>query len=196
MRRALVITLALTAVAAVLIPSPAARPDASRIVDRTFNCTAGYLGGVYQVDIDSYWYVDPQTQRRTPSATVSTSLTNGFLGGISSSSLYVNRLHCRATNAKVALTTKGLSGGALDALGAQNQCFTSRRILVRIRGEFRKPTQLRVASPSGYPQFQALGPTTQTELAIATIAGRPIAYAATAGPRKARLFTSTDCRED
>ena len=59
-----------------------------------------------------------------------------------------------------------------------------------------KPTTLRTASPSGYPQLQALGATKRAVLAVATLAGKPIAYAFIAGAKTARLFTSTDCQED
>ena len=59
-----------------------------------------------------------------------------------------------------------------------------------------KPTTLRAASPFGYPQLRALGATKRAELAVATLAGKPIAYAFVAGSKTARLFTSTDCQED
>jgi hypothetical protein len=59
-----------------------------------------------------------------------------------------------------------------------------------------KPTTLRAASPFGYPQLQASGPTTRTELALGTLSGKPIAYASIAGTKKARLFIANDCQED
>lgn len=54
----------------------------------------------------------------------------------------------------------------------------------------------RTASPFGYPQLQAMGPTTQTVLAIGTLKGTPISYASIAGTKQARLFIATDCQED
>jgi hypothetical protein len=69
-------------------------------------------------------------------------------------------------------------------------------VLLRVRGAFVKPTTLRTASPYGYPQLQALGPTKRAELAVATVGGKPIAYASIAGAKTARLFTSTNCQED
>ncbi len=182
---------------ALMLLSPAyAREEASRVVDRTFSCETGYLGGIYQATVQSYWSVPPQVERRIPSATVVTNLTNGFLGGISSSSIYVNRLHCKATKTKLPLTTKGLRGGAFSPLATEFDCYAPRRVLLRIRGDFVKPTTLRTAKPFGYPQLQALGATKQAELAVATLAGKPIAYASIAGAKTARLFTSTDCQED
>jgi hypothetical protein len=192
----IVVAITVAGLAVVLLAPVQAHVGASRVIDRTFSCEAGFLGGVHQAEVESYWSVPPQAERRIASATVTTNLTNGFLGGISSSSMYVNRLYCKATSAKVRLTTTALAGGPFSQFSTEYQCFTSRRILLRIRTEFVKPTTLRSASPSGFPQLQALGATTQAELAVATVGGKPIAYAWIAGPKKARLFTSPDCQED
>jgi hypothetical protein len=59
-----------------------------------------------------------------------------------------------------------------------------------------KPTKLRESSRFGFPQLQALGVTTRAELAVATLTGKPIAYASVAGAKTTRLFTSSDCQED
>jgi len=190
------VLIVLTGIAGVLLTPAYGREDASRVVDRTFSCETGYLGGIYQATVHSYWSVPPQVERRTPSATLVTNLTNGFLGGISPSSIYVNRLHCRATKTRLPLTTKGLRGGTFSPLGTEFDCYTPRRVLLRIRGGFLKPTTLRTASSFGYPQLRALGATKRAELAVATLAGKPIAYAFIAGAKTARLFTSTDCQED
>ncbi len=186
---------AIVGVAATLLSPAYAREEASRLVDRTFACETGYLGGIYQATVESYWFVPPKAERGIPSATVVTNLTNGFLGGISSTSIYVNRLHCKSTSARLPLTTKGLRGGTFSPLATEHDCNTPRRVLLRLRGDFVKPTTLRTASPFGYPQLRALGATKQAELAVATLKGKPIAYASIAGA-KARLFTSTDCQED
>jgi fluoride ion exporter CrcB/FEX len=180
----------------VLVAAGSAEPGASRIVDRTFLCETGYLGGVYQATVESYWYVPPQAGRRIPSGTVSTNLTEGFLGGISPSSMSVNREHCTPTRAKLSLTTTGMRGGPFSPLSTEYDCYTPRRVLLRIRGDFVKPTTLRTASPFGYPQLQAQGAAKQTALAVGTLAGKLIAYASIAGAKKARLFTSTNCQED
>jgi hypothetical protein len=115
--RTLAFVVGVVAVCAAFLPSAGAGPTVSRIIDRTFACETGYLGGIYQATVQSYWSVPPQVTRRTPSATVVTNLTDGFLGGISSSSIYVTRLHCKATSAKPPLTTKGLRGGSFSPLG-------------------------------------------------------------------------------
>jgi len=52
-----------------------------------------------------------------------------------------------------------------------------------------------LASRFAYLQLEAVGATKRTEVAVATLPGEPIAYAAIAA-KKARLFTSTNCRED
>lgn len=184
------------ALCAALVPTAAAGPAPSRTIDSTFSCETGYLGGVYQATVNTYRYVPPQASRRIPGANVGTNLTNGFLAGVSSNSIHVNRLYCKVTGAKAPLTTKGLRGGAFSSLPTEFDCFTPRRVLLRIRGDFVKPTTLRAAKPFGYPQLQALGATKRAELAMATLAGRPIAYASIAGAKTTRLFTSTDCQED
>ncbi len=194
--RTLVVLIGVAALCAALIPTAVAGPAASRVVDRTFACETGYLGGIYQATVETYWFVPPKAERRIPSATVVTNLTNGFLGGISSTSMYVNRLHCKATSTTLPLTTKGLRGGRFSPLATEYDCYTPRRVLLRIRGDFVKPTVLRTASPFGYPQLRALGATKRAELAVGTLAGKPIAYASIAGTKTARLFTSTDCQED
>ena len=132
-----------------LVAAAAADPRAARVIDRTFSCETGYLGGVYQATVESYWYVPPQAERRIPSGTVTTNLTNGFLGGISPSSISVNRMHCTPTRAKLRLTTKGMRGGPFSLLPTEYDCYTPRRVLLRIRGDFVKPTTLHTASPFG-----------------------------------------------
>lgn len=194
--RALALVVGAVAACAAFLPSAGAESTASRIVDRTFACETGYLGGIYQTTVQSYWSVPPQVRRRTPSATVVTNLTDGFLGGISSSSIYVTRVHCKATSAELPLTRKGLRGGSFSPLGTEYKCYTPRRVLLRIRGEFVKPTTLQASSRFGFPQLHALGAMTRAELAVATPAGKPIAYASIAGAKTTRLFTSSDCQED
>lgn len=194
--RRIIVSLAVGGLAAMLLSPAHARQEASRIVDRTFSCTTGYVGGIYQASLESYWHVPPQVERRVPSATASTVLTNGFLGGISPTSVYVNRLHCKATKSKLPLTTKGLRGGAFSPFNTEFDCFTPSTVLLRVRGASVKPTTLHTASPFGYPQLQAMRPATRTELAVGTMTGRPIAYASIAGVKKARLFIAADCQED
>lgn len=192
--RSLVVSVALAAACVVLLTPAYARESAARVLDRTFVCETGYLGGVYQAKLETYWF-DPPQGRRLPSAVLTTSFENGFLAGVSSTSMYVNPARCKTTRVKVQLTTKGLEGGAFSPLADGYNCFTPRRVLVRVRGEFLKPTEFETASPSGFRQLQALGATKRSELAVATPKGKPIAYASTAGS-KARLLTYGDCRPD
>jgi hypothetical protein len=119
--RGIAVPVVLAAVAGSLLAPAHAGEQASRIVDRTFLCATGYVGGVHQA---------PRT------------------------------------------------------------------LLLRVRGEFVRATTLHTASPFGYPQLRAMGATTQTELALGTLKGEPIAYASIAGAKKARLFISADCQED
>ena len=89
-----------------------------------------------------------------------------------------------------------LRGGSFSPLATDFDCFTPRRVFLRIRADFVKPTTLWTAPPFGHPQLRGFGATTQAELAVATLTGKPIAYASIAGAKTARVCTSTDCQED
>jgi len=193
LRRAVAAVIA-SVFACALVPAGAAANDrASRVVDRTFSCEAGYLGGVYQVDVESAWDVDAQDRRR-PSATLTTNLDNGVLASTASDAVLVNLSHCKGVRQKLPLTTKGLAGGA-TALGEHVACFTPRRVLLRLHAEYVQPVTSRVISPFGYRELTASGVVTRAEIAIGTLSGRPIAYASTTGTTKDRLFAKPDCRE-
>ncbi len=101
----------------------------------------------------------------------------------------------QATSQKVPLTTTGLGGDPFGRLPTEYACGPSRRVLLRIRGDFVKPTAFRAAPPFGYPMLLAGGATTQTQLAIVTHKGKPIAYASISRS-KTPVYTSQACRED
>ena len=103
-----------------------AASGSSRVLDRTFSCATGYLGGIYQVRIATDWSAPQGSQKLEPSASASTNLEHGFLGDIGRVSMDVNRVNCQATSQKVPLTTTGLSGGAFSRLPTEYACETSR----------------------------------------------------------------------
>jgi hypothetical protein len=118
------------------------------------------------------------------------------LGHLSSEGLSVHRGHCAVARTKVALTTKGLRGGAVSQLGVQTTCETPRRVLLRVRAVFRRPVSTQVSRQFGFPQLVASGDVEQAAIAIGTLTGRVIAYASLTGAEKARLFTLRTCEED
>jgi hypothetical protein len=172
-----------------------ARPDASRVIDRTFVCATGYLGGIYQLEVDAYFAARQGSQKREVFANVATNLPDGFLGGVDAKEVFVNPRHCNAVE-RVRPTTGHLHTVAVDPLGVQVECDTPRTVVVRIRGEFAKPTSLRTAQAFGRPRLRASGAVEEAAITIATRAGRTIASVTVASTQKARLSTSTNCRED
>jgi hypothetical protein len=95
-------------------------------------------------------------------------------------------VRCRPSRARVALSTKGLSGFPAGKLGDTFDCETPRRILVRMRASFQTATSL-----SRREQFLVTRATlTEGQLAVRTESGRPIAYGSVSASGAARLFTS------
>jgi hypothetical protein len=196
-RAATLVAVTLTALALVagrLSSHARAAPSASTIVDRTFLCETGYLGGIYQVQIAGSDAVPQASEARPASVGLTTiDASLAFLG--KQPALEVNVERCKARRARVSLSTSRLSGGAVGKLGRSFDCVTPRRILVRVRAEFRQPTSLRVVKPYGYATLRAGGIARTASLAIQTEAGKRIALALVRG-NSARIYTANTCEED
>jgi hypothetical protein len=195
MRRTRILVLALIGATPFLPAEANAPPEASRVIDRTFACTTGYVGGIHQLEVDAYYGTGQGSQRSKVFANVATDLSDGFLGGIDTKEVFVNPRHCKVTG-RVTLTSRRLRTAPLGPSGARVVCDTPRTVLVRIRGEFTKPTSLRTATAFGRPRLQASGDVTSAAITIATKTGRPIASVTVESTQKARLSTTTNCRED
>ena len=193
MRHTRILVVALICATAFL-PEANARPEASRVIERTFACTTGYVGGIYQLEVDTYYGTREGSQKRDVFANVATDLSDGFLGGIDTKEVFVNPRHCKVAD-PVTLTTRRLRTSAVGPGGARVVCDTPRTVLVRIRGEFAKPTSLRTATAFGRPRLQASGKVKSAAITIATKTGKPIASVTVESTQKARLYTWTNCRE-
>jgi hypothetical protein len=104
----------------------------------------------------------------------------------------VNLGLCRASSAESALSANGLTPRTVGAFEAPLDCFTPRRVLVRVRATLRSASTLK-----SYRTF--LGTTTPAriaEIGVATPAGKPIAYAKVLESGPAELSTATGCVED
>jgi hypothetical protein len=115
--------------------------------------------------------------------------------GITGGGLSISLDQCTPVVATVPLTTRGLNGGLVDAYEDTYECFPTRRILVRTRAVFRRPTNLRFDRRGGR-SLMAIARITKGDIAARTPSGRPILYAQVLESGKARLFTDADCVPD
>jgi hypothetical protein len=96
---------------------------------------------------------------------------------------------CRRTNAVVPLSPSGLRGGGAPALGTEVECFTPRRVLVRIRAALVATGSLRRG-----PVYETLhAPALEAELSVRTPSGKKLVYGDVTQSGRARLFTATGC---
>lgn len=129
----------------------------------------------------------------SPANAASLEVSEWFNGVVVSAQMHgtlaVNTRLCKRQRARVPLTAKALSGGVVGQLGAEYDCETPRRVLVRVRVTSRSPIRLsrdraflkaRVGLEQGYA-------------AVRTLSGRPLVFAAVAASGKTRIFTSSRC---
>jgi hypothetical protein len=188
---------AVVTLAPALLLTPAhAREQAPRILDRTYSCEAGYIGGLYQVQLSSTFQTAPSSSKLQAFASVTKNMWESPYGQLGSTGLSVHRRLCIPARGKVKLTTSRMRGGAVPPLGVDARCETPRRVLMRVRAVFSRPPQVATSRQFGFPQLTAFGPVREAAIALATPAGRPIAYVSVTGTEKARLFTVRTCEED
>jgi hypothetical protein len=75
-------------------------------------------------------------------------------------------------------------------------CFTPRTVLLRVRGQFARPTSMRTATAYGFAQLRAVGSLRSAELSLSAPTGRRLAYASVDSNQRTTLFTARDCEED
>lgn len=193
-RGALLAALAVAGVAYASVAS--ADPAASRIVDRTFSCAPGYVGGLYQVDLSSSYSKPPGSTRLKIASAVTQDMHSAPLAQLVSDGVSVHRGLCSPANGAVKLSTKGMRGGAVPPLGSAATCETPSRPLLRVRAVFKRPVLVQTTKPFGFPVLSASGELEQAALAIGTKTGKTIAYLSVTGKDKGRQFTVRTCKED
>lgn len=203
------------AAAAVLATTLAANTETAgtapvRVVDRTLLCTAGYHGGArvlylraqaaYGQGAKLDWlagvYVAtagnpaPTHRNYRPSlAGVNAGwpppppLKSGGLG-------FDNRL-CEPSKEKVGLSRRGLLGGTASQTGDDYICVVPKRILIRVRAAFQAPVELKAVARRTF--YGAEGRIEEGQIAIQTLAGKPLVYGDVRDAGRARLFTTGGC---
>lgn len=194
--RAAIVFVAIVGVAATLLSPASARVEASRIVDRTFLCESGFLGGLYQLDVHSQYAVQQGSSELTVYSSITRNMYESPLGGMSSSGVAIHRERCVPTKVALKLSTKGMRGGVVPPLGSTATCETPRRVLLRVRAVFEEPVTPRTSERFGFPQLVAEGSVKKAALAIGTRSGKAIAYLSVTGTERAGLFTVRACEED
>jgi len=194
--RARIVFVAIVGAAATLLAPAGAGVEALRIVDRTFLCESGFIGGLYQLDVHSQYSKPQGSSDPTVYSSVTRNIYEAPLGGMSSSGISIHRERCVPTKEALKLTTTGMRGGAVPPLGTTSTCETPRRVLLRVRAVFERPVTPQTSRRFGFPQLIAEGSIRVAALAIGTRAGKAIAYLTVTGAERARLFTVRTCEED
>lgn len=185
-----------------------AAPGAVRVVDRTLTCTTGVQGGarvifvrgqsafgqgknlewLAQTTVAAVGQPVPSKPNYRPTLAGMTAgwpptppVTSGGIG-------FHGRL-CKATPSKVAFARKGLVGGVASRLGDDYTCVVPKSMLVRIRATFRAPTELELDRT----YTSANGRVVRGQIAVTTLAGKPLVYGEVAESGTARLFTPGSC---
>lgn len=187
--------MSIVGVAATLLSPAGARVEASRIVDRTFSCEAGFVGGLHQVTVRSGYSTIPDSSKLKVYSGVARNMFDS-LASLYSEGFNVHRGNCAIAMARVALTTKTLRGGVVPPLGAEARCVTPTRVLLRVRASFTRPPTIDTTGRYGYPLLTVRGALETSAIAVATRTGKPIAYLSVTGAEKARFFTRPTCKED
>jgi hypothetical protein len=184
--------------------SEARQSQRSRVIDRTIRCSVSPRAGVRELDVVGQAGVreqgNPSRWLALPHVALYGSGPDGVSVGIRAGrpqspvadsrrlTLWIRDDLCRPAAARVPLAPKGLSGGAASQLYERFECIAPRRILVRVRGEFRTSTS--------FPRGQTATPMKSGFFAVRSDSGKPLFYAEVFDSGKARLFMPANCVRD
>jgi hypothetical protein len=199
---------ALLAGAAGVVRAERAEPAASqraRVIDQTLRCTVALDAGIRQIRISGQSGVRDQADPSKWFAIAGLHLTvdNGQLAAIQAgapraeqrvpqldTTFLVGRDACRPVAARIPLSPKGLGGGPLNRFVEYYHCAMPRRIVMRVRGEFRQPVALRSDTGARFTE----APMRKGFVAIRSERGRPLLYADVVESGRARLFSRSCVR--
>jgi hypothetical protein len=195
------------AVLAAAVGTQAALTQRTRIVDRTLLCSIELQGGIHELNVYGQSGVrlqpDPSKWKELPSAFLNNgSIWTAGLAGVTAgrrdpttqvaSGLWYDAKRCKRSSRRVALSTKGLGGGPANQFQERFECPAPRRVLIRARAEFARPTDFDFLSST--QQFTAGGPPLRlAQLAAATTAGKPLAYVDVSESGRTRIFLRGNC---
>jgi hypothetical protein len=100
-----------------------------------------------------------------------------------------NRRQCTPSAARVPLVPARLDGGAASPFGEEIDCFTPRRVLVRLRAVMQSPPLLFGA----HAFLKTIVPAREGYLAVRTLAGRPLVFASILASGRAKLYAAQSC---
>ena len=205
--RALLVLVGTAAItASIAVPLGTGAESASRIIDRTVVCQTA---GVGYPDVVRFMNVsaEPGSAARDAgprafignpaggesgvSAAVS---TRSAFGPLAAGGLWLSR--CQRSPIRVRLSGSGLQGGPTDPFGASYRCNIPAKIVIRVRGVFKRPTAL-ARDPRSPSVDVAKGEVATGYIAVVTERGRkPVVFASVHDATGvARLFVARSrCR--
>jgi hypothetical protein len=187
--------------------SEAGQTQRSRVIDRTMRCTVPLRAGLRLVAVSGQSGVRDQDDSSRWFALSSVSV---FVQGASlalaqagsprterldrrvpqpNESFWIHTRACRPVAARISFGPRGLGGGRLNQFSERYKCTTPKRVLLRVRGEFRSPVTLRLRDGI----LSTAEPLTKGQLAMRTERGKPLLYADVVESGKARLFFTGNC---
>lgn len=187
-------TAVLVAAALGLSSRASGEPTATRVIDRTLLCETGVQGGVNVVTLNGS---SSKPGKDSAGVDITTRLVPTWrLASIGERAVELSPA-CRRPTARAPLASTGLVGVVASPFGDEFDCWTPRRVLIRVRAVFESPATLRLGRPWGFPLLFARGKVEEAWLAIRTQAGKPMAFAAVSETGRTRVFTARrDCFPD
>jgi hypothetical protein len=207
----IVLVVRASAVTHPIVPADRAQRP-SRMLDRTMSCSVPLHAGLREIQVAATSGFRDQENRSLWKHLANVHLTaGGNFSGVglvgaaagapepkditwpgTSQGLWI-RSACRATNARLALTTRGLpQGGVASQIRDAYECVVPRTVLVRVRATFRVATRLRIRGD----QLRTGAPVREVAVAVRTTGGKPLVYASASESGRARVFTAPSCLPD
>jgi hypothetical protein len=171
--------------------------SASRLIDQTVVCAIPRHGGIRELNLLGKSSVRrPRDSFALPSASLNTgNLSLPPLAWISASagsmraSMGYSTTFCNAQAQSVPLAPSGLDGARAGLIAERWECTAPLRVVIRIRGEFRRPVSLRRSEG----MRQAAGLLRTSSMIARTVKGRALVYGDVVDSGRTRLSHARSC---